>query len=190
MQLYYLRSSKQMRLLDLESKTPLYTLLTEMSDGLQHIRAFGWESVYFAKGLANLDHSQKPFYCMFCIQRWLILVVGLCVVVISATLVSFALTFSVTTQSSLGLSMLIAMKVSTVFADVIEFCVDLETSLGSVSRLASFIGETASEAADEQGLWPLYQTTGRTEETLSSLTLTPNTQLRPLVMRHFAKYRQ
>ncbi|KAK3185575.1 hypothetical protein K4F52_005675, partial [Lecanicillium sp. MT-2017a] len=148
-QLYYLRSSKQMRLLDLEAKTPLYTILTEMSDGLSHIRAFGWESFYYSKGLANLDYSQKPYYCMFCIQRWLVLVVGLCVVGISTSLVAFALTFSVGSQEALGLSMLIAMKVSTVVADVIEFWVGLETSLGSVSRLASFFRETPPETAED-----------------------------------------
>lgn len=148
LQLYYLRSSKQMRVLDIEEQTPLYTLLTEMSDGLQHIRAFGWESAYYAKGLASLDRSQKPYYCMYCIQRWLTLVVGLFVVVISATLISFALTFSVGSQEALGLSMLIAMKVGTVLADVVEFWVELETSLGSISRLASFVKQTPAEISE------------------------------------------
>lgn len=149
-----------MRVLDLEAKTPLYTLLMEMGDGLEHIRAFGWESMFYAKGLVSLDRSQKPYYYMYCIQRWLTLVVGLCVLVISATLVAFALTFSASTQSSLGLSMLIAMKVSTVLADVIEFWVELETSLGSVSRLADFVGKTPAEETERTNMtavpdnWP------------------------------------
>ncbi len=42
LQKYYLRTSLQMRLLDLEAKSPLYSLALESLTGLVEIRAFGW----------------------------------------------------------------------------------------------------------------------------------------------------
>lgn len=39
-QIVYLRTSRQMRLLDLEAKTPLYKQLIEIMSGVEHIRAF------------------------------------------------------------------------------------------------------------------------------------------------------
>ena len=43
LQKFYLRTSRQLRFLDLEAKAPLYTQFTETLDGLHTIRAFGWE---------------------------------------------------------------------------------------------------------------------------------------------------
>jgi ATP-binding cassette subfamily C (CFTR/MRP) protein 1 len=42
LQKYYLRTSRQMRLLDLEAKSPLYSHFLESLTGLVEIRAFGW----------------------------------------------------------------------------------------------------------------------------------------------------
>lgn len=58
---------------------------------------------YLKKALVLLDNSQKPFYYMYCIQRWLLLVLGLVVTAISTALVAFALTFSETSPVCLGL---------------------------------------------------------------------------------------
>ena len=42
LQKYYLKTSRQMRLLDLEAKSPLYSHFLESLTGLVEIRAFGW----------------------------------------------------------------------------------------------------------------------------------------------------
>ena len=44
LQKVYLKTSRQLRFLDLESKSPLYSHFTETLSGLTTIRAFGWQA--------------------------------------------------------------------------------------------------------------------------------------------------
>lgn len=79
LQKFYLRTSRQIRLLDLEAKSPLYSHFLESLNGLVTIRAFGWAERFQESNLELLDASQKPYYLMFCIQRWLALILDLVV---------------------------------------------------------------------------------------------------------------
>lgn len=79
LQKYYLRTSRQLRLLDLEAKSPLYSHFIESLSGLVTIRAFGWVDNFKELNLKLLDVSQKPYYLLFCVQRWLALVLDLMV---------------------------------------------------------------------------------------------------------------
>ncbi len=147
-QLYYLRTSRQMRLLDIEAKSPLYTHLTECSEGMHHIRAFQWEQQYLSKGLELLDRSQKPFYYMYSIQRWLGLVLDLTVAAIGVILVALGLKLGSTTQAALGLGLLKVLQINSQMIWCIDMWVTLETSLGAVSRIRAFEMETPQEGTD------------------------------------------
>lgn len=63
-QKFYLRTSRQMRHLDLETKSPLYRLFTETASGIITVRALGWKKDLTKEHLHNLDHSQKPYYML------------------------------------------------------------------------------------------------------------------------------
>lgn len=144
LQNFYLRTSRQMRRLDLESKTPLYTLFTEMTAGLAHIRSFKWQ--YLSQSLHALDYSQKPFYYMFCIQRWLNLVSDLFVLGIATILVSIALCVQNTTsQNAIGLALLTVIQFGDSVTALINTWINMETSLGAVARIRSFVQDTPSE---------------------------------------------
>lgn len=86
MQKYYLRTSRQLRLLDLEAKSPLYSHFIESLSGLVTIRAFGWADKFCELNLKLLDISQKPYYLLFCIQRWLGLLLDLIVAALAVIL--------------------------------------------------------------------------------------------------------
>lgn len=77
LQRYYLRTSRQLRLLDLEAKAPLFSHFMETLSGLITIRAFNWQEAFRERHVELMDKSQKPYYLMFCVQRWLSLVLGL-----------------------------------------------------------------------------------------------------------------
>lgn len=74
---FYLRTSKKLRLFDLEAKAPLYAHFTDALSGLSTIRAFGWESRLRAEHNRLLDLSQRPYYLMYCIQRKQQMILGL-----------------------------------------------------------------------------------------------------------------
>jgi ATP-binding cassette subfamily C (CFTR/MRP) protein 1 len=75
-----------MRLLDLEAKSPLYSHFLESLSGLVTIRAFGWGENFQVQNHVFLDISQKPYYLLFCIQRWLALILDLLVMVLAVIL--------------------------------------------------------------------------------------------------------
>ncbi|GKZ28606.1 hypothetical protein AbraIFM66950_010288 [Aspergillus brasiliensis] len=63
-QKFYLRTSRQLRHLDLESKSPLYTQFTETLNGLVTIRAFGWQNSFSEEHQKLLQRSQRPYYML------------------------------------------------------------------------------------------------------------------------------
>ena len=86
----YLRTSRQVRLMDLEAKAPLCTHFLESLAGIVTIRAFGWSSAYRNKNNVYLDQSQEPFYLLFAIQNWLNLVLQLMVAGLITVIVGLA----------------------------------------------------------------------------------------------------
>ncbi|KAF5977902.1 Canalicular multispecific organic anion transporter 2 [Fusarium coicis] len=145
-QKYYLRTSRQMRLLDLEAKTPLYTQFTEITAGLATIRSFGWTNEFLDESFRMLNTSQKPFYLMFCIQRWLELVLDLFVAGMAILLVTIALRIPGTTsEGAIGLAMVNLLGLNMTLTTVIDQWTTLETSLGAIARLKSFISNTPNE---------------------------------------------
>ncbi|RDA82906.1 hypothetical protein CP532_4784 [Ophiocordyceps camponoti-leonardi (nom. inval.)] len=155
LQKYYLRTSRQMRLLDLEAKTPLYRQFTETSAGVVTVRAFGWKENMVAEHLQQLDHSQKPYYMMFCIQRWLNVVLDVFVAALAVILVGFALGFSsAATQGSIGLALLNVVEFSQSLSKLINSWTGLETSLGAIARLKDFLAQTKTEDSEVDKVIP------------------------------------
>ncbi|SMR54476.1 unnamed protein product [Zymoseptoria tritici ST99CH_1E4] len=145
-QKYYLRTSRQMRLLDLETKSPLYTLFKETLAGLATIRALGWDTAFVQDCEHRLDESQKPFYMMFCIQRWLQVVLDLFTAGVALVLVSLAVnTSDATSKVAIGLALVNLIGLSQTLVLVIDQWTRLETTLGAVARLDSFIKDSPDE---------------------------------------------
>lgn len=87
-QAYYLRTSRQVRLLDIEAKAPLYTHSLETIQGISTIRAFRWGPQFQKTSQHLLNESQKPVYMLYCVQQWLTLVLDLVVGVIAVMLIA------------------------------------------------------------------------------------------------------
>ncbi|KAK6378993.1 hypothetical protein LTS17_006696 [Exophiala oligosperma] len=160
LQKYYLRTSRQIRLLDLEEKAPLYTWFGETSSGVATIRAFSWSEKFFDRNLELLDRSQRPFYCMYCIQRWLALVLDMMVAAMVIILMAIVVVKRHTIQPGLvGLGLLSTVDLGVNLTSVVKEWTDLETSLGAISRLKEFVKITrpehqACEVDDVEAEWP------------------------------------
>lgn len=146
LQKYYLRTSRQMRLLDLEAKSPLYSHFIESLSGLVTIRAFGWAENFQAKNLALLDISQKPYYLLFCIQRWLALILDLLVAGLAVILMVLVVKLRTAISGGfVGLALLNVMSFNENLAMIIQMWTTLETSFGAIARLKNFSAYTACE---------------------------------------------
>ncbi|KAH7346292.1 putative ATP-binding cassette transporter [Rhexocercosporidium sp. MPI-PUGE-AT-0058] len=159
-QKYYLRTSRQIRILDLEAKSPLYTHFIETLSGLPTIRAFGWSASFVLQNLSLLDASQKPYYLLFCIQRWLALVMDLMVSVLAILLMVLIVRLRYTIGAGyVGLALLNVMGFGESLAWIVRQWTDLETSIGAISRLKTFSEKTPCEnlKAENQAVpesWP------------------------------------
>lgn len=155
---FYLRTSRQIRHLDIETKAPLYTLLTESAAGLVCIRAFGWQEQIVAEGLATLDHSQKPYYHLFSVQRWLTLVMDLLVLAIALAMLPIAFNIELsTTASGIALSLVSLIQFSDILCQFIRCWTSLETSFGALARLRQLLRTTPQESSaggDVDPAWP------------------------------------
>ena len=142
-QKYYLRTSRQLRLLDLEEKAPLYTLFGETSAGLASVRAFGWKDKFAERNLELLDRSQRPFYLLYCIQQWLEIVLSLLVTV----LITLLMVIIVATRQSIepglvGLGLLSTINLSSSLRNLVTNWTMLETSIGAIGRIRDFAKNT------------------------------------------------
>ncbi|KAI8238519.1 ABC transporter atnG [Colletotrichum sp. SAR 10_96] len=145
-QRYYLRTSRQVRLLDIEAKAPMYTHFLETLKGVATIRAYGWESNFEAQASALLNRSQKPHYMLACIQQWLALVLDLVVGVLALIVVAMATSLTdKSTPGAVGVAMVLVLGFNSDLAVTIKNWTALETSIGGVSRIREFANETPSE---------------------------------------------
>ncbi|KAL6360528.1 hypothetical protein LRP88_06234 [Fusarium phalaenopsidis] len=146
-QRFYVRTSKQLRLLEIEHKAPLFSHFLESINGLATIRAFGWIQPYTDKVLLRLDDAQKPSYLLNCIQRWLTLVLDMVVAFLTVILVVFAVTLREKINPSLlGIALVNMMRLGANMKGIILYWSILETSLGAITRIRAF----SSDAPNEQ----------------------------------------
>ncbi|KAH7359713.1 multidrug resistance-associated protein [Pyrenochaeta sp. MPI-SDFR-AT-0127] len=146
LQSFYLRTSRQVRLLEIEAKAPLYTHFIESVAGATTIRAFGWQSQYQERNSKLIDQSQRPAYLQHCIQSWLGFVLDTLTTVIAAVLVAVVVTWREKfSTGNVGVSLVMVMTFSSVLMRMIKTWTMMESSIGAVARVKRFVANTESE---------------------------------------------
>ncbi|MCJ1311373.1 hypothetical protein MMC25_005044 [Agyrium rufum] len=164
LQMFYLRTSRQIRLMDLEAKSPLYANFLETLTGLITIRSFGWASNFQERNLRLLDTSQKPYYVLFCIQRWLALILDLVVAGLATILMVLMVKLRGTISPAyVGLALLNVMDFNLALTTIVKSWTQLETSIGAISRLRTFEADTENEnklpeTEQPSSNWPVHGT--------------------------------
>jgi ATP-binding cassette subfamily C (CFTR/MRP) protein 1 len=145
-QKFYLKTSRQIRLLDLEARSPVYQHFTETLEGLDTIRAFHWQKKFEDEALQKIDHSQKPYYLMTCIQRWLSLSLEFIIAALAITLVAMALCIPRASDGGfLGVGLTTMLVLNNSLQAVISSWTQAETSLAGISRTKTFEESTPNE---------------------------------------------
>ncbi|KAJ5639919.1 P-loop containing nucleoside triphosphate hydrolase protein [Penicillium longicatenatum] len=159
---FYVRTSRQVRLLDIETKAPLFSHFLETLSGLSSIRAYGWTDEYRHLSRLALDNSQRPFYILLCIQRWLNLVLDLIVAAIAVMVIAIALSLRGNSSLSLlGIALFNIVNFSSTLQSLVTEWTGLETSIGAVARIRSYVREAKTEDLDTEvqsvpSSWPLH----------------------------------
>ena len=148
-QRFYLRTSRQVRLLDIEAKAPVYLHFLETTNGANTVRAFGWQRAFRQKLHALLDRSQKPVYLLYCIQQWLALALDLIVAILAAILITVLVVWRDSFDpGDVGVSLVTVMTFNQVLTMLVKSWTALETSIGAVGRVKSFVEKTTSEETE------------------------------------------
>jgi ATP-binding cassette subfamily C (CFTR/MRP) protein 1 len=151
LQRFYPQTSRQVRLLGIEARAPLYTHFSETVAGAATIRAFGWQTQYRERNYRYIDTSQRPDYLQSCIHAWLTFVLNIMVdalaVILVATVVTWHDKFN---AGSVGVSLLMVIGFSETLARLIQNWTKLESSVGAVARVKRFRNETESEETEDR----------------------------------------
>jgi ATP-binding cassette, subfamily C (CFTR/MRP), member 1 len=133
-----------LRFLDLEAKSPLYTNFLETLSGPATIRAFGWTKQNLALNHRLLDLSQKPIYLLYMIQRWLTFVLDM-VVAVLAVLIAAPAILQRANSGFAGVALTQVLLINWTLRFIIISWTEVETNIGSVSRIKNFSENTSSE---------------------------------------------
>ncbi|KAH7145722.1 P-loop containing nucleoside triphosphate hydrolase protein [Dactylonectria estremocensis] len=173
----YLRTSRQLRLLDLEEKAPVYTQFIEMLGGLATLRAFGWAPAAIEANHILVDRSQRPFYLLIMVQRWLVLVLDLTTAALALLVVGFAVMLRGDVDVGLtGVSLVQLIGLSGTLNMLIQFWTSIETSIGAVARIKQFAEETREESLPGETQEPPKAWPDRGEIQIKSLTASYETR--------------
>ncbi|KAL4952600.1 P-loop containing nucleoside triphosphate hydrolase protein [Aspergillus filifer] len=162
----YLKTSRQLRLLDLEAKAPLYSHFTDSLSGVVSLRAFGWQQSLQEKHYQLLDRSQRPFYLLYAVQRWLTLTLDLVVAAIAVLLIIlFVVLRGQISAGYVGVALLNVIMFSQSIKLMVTFWTNLETHIGSIQRIKSFTETVQSEnlPAENDSVPPSWPAKGNIE---------------------------
>lgn len=154
----YMRTSRQLRLLEAEAKAPVYSHAMETLKGRSTVRAFGWAPQFIRRHHTLLDESQKPLYLLGMLQHWLTFALNMTVAVLAIGITTLATQLH-TNAGFTGVGLVSLMSFGEMMSNVVRLYTQLETSTGSLARLKLFgekvPDETRGDAASESDLsWP------------------------------------
>ncbi|KAH6702083.1 P-loop containing nucleoside triphosphate hydrolase protein [Leptodontidium sp. MPI-SDFR-AT-0119] len=136
-QKFYLRTSRQLRFLDLEAKSPLYTHFLDTIKDVATFRAFGWVPNGIETNNLLLNTSQRPAYLLAMVQRWLLFTLQILVMLLAVGVVTLATQLRASSGFT-GASLVTLMTFGDVLNYIIRWFTQIETSIGAVTRLKNF----------------------------------------------------
>ncbi|PQE27280.1 hypothetical protein CJF32_00000248 [Rutstroemia sp. NJR-2017a WRK4] len=151
----YLRTSRQLRFLELEARAGVFSSFLESIEGLETIRSFGWSDIVIQDNISSLDHAQRPEYLLLCLQRWLNIVLDLLAAAVATSVVAIAVVYQDRVSGAqVGIALNIMLVANTTLLKLVENWTTLEISLGAIARLKSLEESTPVEGGEVGGLVP------------------------------------
>lgn len=152
-QRFYLRTSRQLRLLDIEAKSPLYTNFHETIQGIPTIRAYGKSlgRLLAEKQRLSTNASQQPMFLLATVQRLLNQVVDFVVACLATALITLVVKDPIPGAiASLGVGLVNLTLFNQYLTFVIRNWTELENSLGAISRIKDFAARTPAASGCRQ----------------------------------------
>ncbi|QIW99525.1 hypothetical protein AMS68_005043 [Peltaster fructicola] len=133
----YIKTSRQLRFHEIETKAPLYTQFIETLDGLATIRAYDLQTTMQDEMNIFVDKCQKAWYLLFCAQRYLgvtlnLTVSGLVIVLVGVAIAARGHTDTSFYGSSLVNTMVFGIEHSLETTEVVDHDAEMPFEFGSI----------------------------------------------------------
>lgn len=152
---FYLKTSRQLRVMDIEAKAPLISHFSSTVTGLKTIRSGNWTTDFETSGLEILDNSQRPFYLLYCIQVWLSFILDFLVAVIAIVLVSITNRLQGSaTAGFLGVALTSMVNFGVNLNELLVSWTNIETALQAALRIRDYSRDTPIETDDATSVSP------------------------------------
>lgn len=141
LQRLYIPSSRQLRRLESSAKSPLYSLFSETStpSGLATVRGLKREASLLHLNTESLDLSQKPYYHLFAVRRWLQTWLLLLTTVINVVLVLLVVVLRHSSQAGLfGVALVQATSLGVLLNQTIISYTEVEIAGVALERIREF----------------------------------------------------
>ncbi|PVD27025.1 hypothetical protein C0Q70_12175 [Pomacea canaliculata] len=144
-QLYYIRTSRQLRRLESTTRSPVYTHFTETIQGASSVRAYGAVGRFIKESQNRVDKNLVCYYAFLVSQRWLGVRLETLGTLVTLSAALFAIIDTSLSSGLVGLSVTYAMNVTMALNMFVLASTQLETNIVSVERVKEY-AETEIEA--------------------------------------------
>ncbi|KAK6609022.1 hypothetical protein H4I96_02953 [Botrytis cinerea] len=152
----YLRTSRQLRFLELEARAGVFSSFLESVEGLETIRSFGWSSAVIEDNITSVDNAQRPEFLLLCLQRWLNIVLDLLAATVATSVIALAVVYrDRVSGAQVGIALNVMLVANTTLLKLVESWTTLEISLGAIARLRTLENMTPLEGGMAQTLEPV-----------------------------------
>ncbi|KAB5582239.1 putative ABC transporter [Coniochaeta sp. 2T2.1] len=132
----YLRTSRQLRFLELESRAAVFSNFLESVEGLETIRTFGWSRAIVQENVDRVEDAQRPEYLLLSLQRWLNIVLDLIAAALATGVIVIAVVLrGQVSGAQIGVALNIMLVVNSTLLKLVQSWTTIEISLGAVARL-------------------------------------------------------
>ncbi|KAK0641279.1 ABC transporter type 1, transmembrane domain-containing protein [Cercophora newfieldiana] len=154
----YLRTSRQLRFLELESRAAVFSSFLESTEGIETIRAFGWRPLAVRTNISRLANSQVPEFLLMALQRWLNIVLDLMAAGVSVGVIVLAAWLrDRVSGGQVGVALNIMLVVNSTLLKLVQTWTVLEVSLGAVARMRTLERTTEQEEEEEGEIVPGFE---------------------------------
>ncbi|KAI9204423.1 P-loop containing nucleoside triphosphate hydrolase protein, partial [Polychytrium aggregatum] len=150
LQLYYRSSTRELKRMDSNTRSPLVAQFSETLSGLATIRAYSVQGNFIRNNLRLLDGNNKIYYTSRMIERWLAVRLELLssLLILMASLLTMLWRYSVAPGFA-GLVITYSIQVLSTFNYCIRLMAETEVQMNSTERLIYYVSEIDHEAPYE-----------------------------------------
>ncbi|XP_070201297.1 multidrug resistance-associated protein 1-like [Littorina saxatilis] len=144
-QMFYIKTSRQLKRLESTTRSPVYTHFTETIQGATSIRAYGASDRFVRDSQDRLDKNLVCYFAYLVSQRWLGVRLELLGSVVTLAAALFAILNTSLSSGLVGLSVTYAMNVTQNLNNLVRTSSELESNIVSTERIQEY-SESPTEA--------------------------------------------